>query len=219
MVKGGRVAMEKAKAGSGEFDFLIEEARRLGALESKLITPDRIVVENRVLLKCQYGCDSYGHKFICPPYTPTPDEFRKILKEYGSILVVKFPAHAEAREDVGRSLLKNQFGPDAALDVRERTRKFWDTWNDDKKRILLAMLDLEKTAFNRGYTLAFALTAGACSLCEKCNLEGACTHPTMARFSEHAVGVNVNRTLEKIGMSVRFPFETNPEGIGMLLID
>ena len=96
---------------------------------------------------------------------------------------------------------------------------FWDTWNDDKKRILLAMLDLEKAAFNRGYTLAFALTAGACSLCEKCNPEGTCAHSTMARFSEHAVGVNVKKTLKNVGISVSFPFERSPEGIGMLLID
>jgi predicted metal-binding protein len=210
---------QTAEGRSKEFDFLIEEAKRLGALEAKLIAPDKIVVENRVLLKCQYGCDSYGRKFVCPPYTPTPDEFRKILKEYQNVLVVKFPARAEAREDVGRSLLKNQFGPDTAPDIRERTRMFWDTWNDDKRRILLAMLDLEKAAFNRGYTLAFAFTAGACSLCEKCNLEGTCTHPTMARFSEHAVGVNVKKTLKNAGISVSFPFERSPEGIGMLLID
>ena len=213
------MAKQKTKVKFKEFDFLLEEARRLGALEAKLITPDKIVVENRVLLKCQYGCDSYGHKFVCPPYTPTPDEFRKILKEYQSVLVVKFPAHAEAKEDVGRSLLRNQFGPDTTSDIRERTRKFWDTWNEDKKRILLAMLDLEKAAFNRGYTLAFALTAGACSLCDKCTLEGTCTHPAMARFSEHAVGVNVTKTLANIGMSVTFPFEKSPEGLGMVLIE
>jgi predicted metal-binding protein len=210
---------QSAHAKPNEFRFLIEEAQRLGALEAKLITPNKIVVENRVLLKCQYGCDSYGHKFVCPPYTPTPDQFRGILKEYKNALIVKFPAKAEAREDVGRSLLRNEFGPDTSSDIKERTRRFWDTWNDDKKRILLSMLGLEKTAFNRGYTLAFALTAGACSLCEKCNPEGTCTHPTMARFSEHAVGVNVQKTLENIGMSVRFPFEMNPEGLGMLLIE
>jgi len=41
----------------------------------------------------------------------------------------------------------------------------------------------------------------------------------MARFSEHAVGVNVTKTLANIGMSVTFPFEKNPEGLGMVLIE
>ncbi len=83
----------------------------------------------------------------------------------------------------------------------------------------MAMLALEKAAFNEGYPLAIALTAGSCTLCEKCNMEGTCTHPSMARYSEHALGVNVKKTLKNIGMSITFPFEIHPEGIGMLLID
>jgi len=202
-----------------EFNFLLEKAKKLGALEAKIISPDKMVVEDRVLLKCRAGCNSYGHKFVCPPFAPTPDEFRKTLKEYKNILIVKFPADAEAEEDVGRSLLRNLCAPDTPLDLRDRTKKFWDVWNGDKRRILLAMLELEKAAFNRGYTLAFALTAGSCTLCEKCNIEGSCTHPTMARFPEHALGVNVKKTLKNVGMSVEFPFESHPEGIGMLLVD
>jgi predicted metal-binding protein len=161
----------------------------------------------------------YGHKFVCPPYALTPDEFRKMLKEYENILIVKFPADAEAQEDVGRSLLKNQCSPETLPDLRDRTKKFWDVWNGDKRRILLAMLELEKAAFNRGFMLAFALTAGSCTLCEKCNMDGSCTHPTMARYAEHALGVNVKKTLMNAGMSIKFPFEKHPEGLGMLLID
>jgi predicted metal-binding protein len=81
------------------------------------------------------------------------------------------------------------------------------------------MLDLEKAAFNRGYTLAVSLTAGSCTLCAKCNMEATCIHPTMARYPEHALGVNVKKTLRNAGISIKFPFERHPEGIGMLLID
>lgn len=207
------------KGKTKEFEFLLEEAKKVGSLEARIITPDKVVVEERVVLKCQLGCHMYGQKFVCPPMTPTPDQFRKILAEYGHILVAKFPAEAEAEEDVGRSLLKNLCSADVSPDLRERTKKFWDTWNRDKRNILLSMIDLEKTAFNRGYALAIALTAGSCTLCEKCNINGTCTHPTMARFSEHALGVNVRKTLKNIGMSVKFPFEKKPEGIGMLLIE
>ena len=209
----------RRKAKTKEFDFLLEEAKKVGSLEARIITPDKVVVEERVVLKCQSGCHMYGQKFVCPPMTPTPDQFRKILKEYGHILVAKFPAEAEAEEDVGRSLLKNLCSPDVAPDLRNRTKKFWDIWNRDKRNILLSMLDLEKAAFNGGYALAIALTAGSCTLCEKCNINGTCTHPTMARFSEHALGVNVRKTLRNIEMSVKFPFEKRPEGIGMLLIE
>ena len=204
---------------TSKFQFLVEEARRLGAIEAKIVTPGKLVVEDRVLLKCRTGCTAYGQKFVCPPYTPTPQEFRKILREYRAILVAKFPAEAEADEDVGRSLVKNLCAPDTSADLRSRTKEFWDTWGGDKRRILLAMLALEKAAFNQGYTLAIALTAGSCTLCEKCNMEGSCTHPSMARYPEHALGVNVKKTLQNIGMSITFPFEKHPEGIGTLLID
>jgi len=210
---------QKAKEKNKEFNFLLEEAKRLGALEAKIIGSNKVVVEDRVLLKCRTGCDSYGKKFVCPPYTPTPDEFRKILREYRKVLIVKFPADAEAEEDVGRSLQKNQCSPAIPPDLRERTNKFWDVWGADKRRILLAMLELEKAAFNQGYTLAVSLTAGSCTLCAKCNMEATCTHPTMARYPEHGLGVNVMKTLKNAGMSIKFPFERHPEGIGMLLID
>ena len=210
---------EKAKGKTKEFNFLLGEARRLGARETKIIGSNKVVVEDRVLLKCRAGCDSYGKKFVCPPYTPTPDEFRRILREYRKVLIVKFPADAEAEEDVGRSLQKNQRSPTISPDLRERTNRFLDVWGADKRHILLAMLELEKAAFNRGYTLAVSLTAGSCTLCAKCNMEATCTHPTMARYPEHALGVNVKKTLKNAGMSIKFPFEKHPEGIGMLLID
>lgn len=210
---------QEAKKKQHEFNFLLDEAKRLGALEATIISSDKVVVEDRVLLKCKTGCDSYGKKFVCPPFTPTPDEFRKMLKEYKKVLILKFPAQAEAEEDVGRSLHKNRYSPETPSDLRERTEKFWDVWGSDKRRILLAMLALEKAAFNRGYTLAVSLTAGSCTLCAKCNMEATCAHPTMARYPEHALGVNVKKTLKNAGISINFPFERNPEGIGMLLID
>ncbi len=213
------MSKRRLKKKASEFQFLVEEAKRLGAIEAKIVTPGRVVVEDRVVLKCRSGCHMYGHKFVCPPYTPTPQEFRKILREYRAILVTKFPAEAEADEDVGRSLVKNLHAPDTPVDLRARTKEFWDTWGGDKKRILMAMLALEKAAFNKGYSLAIALTAGSCTLCEKCNMKGTCTHPSMARYSEHALGVNVKKTLKNIRMSITFPFEKHPEGIGMLLID
>ncbi len=213
------MSKQRPKRKTKEFDFLVKEAKKLGALEAKIIGPEKVVVEDRVLLKCRSGCHMYGHKFVCPPFTPTADEFRKMLGEYRTILIVKFSADAEADKDVGRSLLKNLCAPNTPPELRDRTKRFWDAWDGDKRRILLAMLELEKSAFNRGYTLAFSLTAGSCTLCEKCNIKGTCTHPTMARFSEHALGVNVKKTLKNAGMSVRFPFEKHPEGVGMLLID
>jgi predicted metal-binding protein len=86
--------------------------------------------------------------------------------------------------------------------------------------MLSAVVDLEKAAMSKGYTLAVGFISGSCQLCEKCDVEtGICVNPTMARYSEDAVGVNVKKTAKNAGISVTFPFEKNPESFALLLID
>ena len=60
---------QKPKRKANEFTFLLEEAKKLGGREAKIISPSKVVVEDRVLLKCKVGCHMYGHKFVCPLHT------------------------------------------------------------------------------------------------------------------------------------------------------
>lgn len=86
--------------------------------------------------------------------------------------------------------------------------------------MLSAVVDLEKAAMSKGYTLAVGFVSGSCELCEKCNVDTRiCIHPTMARYPEEAVGVNVKKTAKNAGISVSFPFEKKPESFALLLID
>ena len=203
-----------------EFDFLRTLALNLGATEARVIPAGAVVVENRVVLKCRFGCDDYGKRLTCPPFVPKVDEFRKMLKDYKYALIVKFKSPAEADKDVSRNLLRSQYDSTMSRDLREKASKFWSDWENDKKRILLAVLELEKAAFNKGYTFAVGFTSGSCGLCEKCNAEaGICLHPTMARCPEHAVGVNMKKTAEKAGMPISFPIKGKPEPTALLLID
>ena len=204
----------------GEFDFLRTLALKLGATEARVIPAEEIVVENRVVLKCRVGCDDYGKRLTCPPFTPKVDEFRKMLKDYKYALIVKFKSPAEADGDVSKNLLRSQYDSTVSRDLREKASKFWSEWKGDKKRILLVVLELEKAAFNRGYTFAVGFTSGSCSLCEKCNVQaGICLHPTMARCPEHAVGVNMKKTAEKAGIPITFPIKERPEPTALILID
>jgi predicted metal-binding protein len=41
----------------------------------------------------------------------------------------------------------------------------------------------------------------------------------MMRYPEHAVGVNMIKTAERAGSSLKFPFNGKPERTGLLLID
>jgi predicted metal-binding protein len=65
-----------------EFNFLEKPALKLGAIEAKVVPISDIVVENIVVLKCRAGCPSYSNKLNCPPFVPSVDEFRKMLKDY-----------------------------------------------------------------------------------------------------------------------------------------
>jgi predicted metal-binding protein len=209
-----------SQTGLEKFDFLRKLALELGAADAKLIPAGKVVVEDRVVLKCKVGCANYGKTLTCPPYTPTAAEFRKIVGEYSFALFMKFKSHAEADEEVAKNLSDSKPDPNLPDDLKEKVEKFWKAWRADKRKMLQAVLDLEKAAMKQGYTLAVGFISGACQLCQKCNLKtGICTHPTQARYSEDAVGVNVKKTAKNAGIAVSFPFEKNPESFALLLVD
>jgi predicted metal-binding protein len=65
-----------------DFDPLVRRACELGAVEAKPIDPKSVVLASWVRLKCQFGCPHYSTRLCCPPYTPTPEEFQKVLDCY-----------------------------------------------------------------------------------------------------------------------------------------
>lgn len=64
-------------------------AVQLGASDAKPIRAEDIVVRDWVRLKCQYGCDGYGSSLTCPPYSPTPEQLRKILEGYDWAILIR----------------------------------------------------------------------------------------------------------------------------------
>ncbi|OPX64790.1 DUF2284 domain-containing protein [Methanoregula sp. PtaB.Bin085] len=212
--------MSRTKKEFADFTILIEKAQELGAADAKVIPAADIVVEDRVPLKCRAGCKSYGTKLTCPPYVPTPDEFRKILSEYRYALLVKFISPAVAEPDVICSIYKYWLDPAAPADKKEQATKFWQDHFNGTGTFAPMMLELERTAFNAGNPFALAFVNGSCRLCETCNVKaGICVHPTQARIPEHAVGINMVKTAEKAGMPIRFPVQGHPELMALLLID
>lgn len=180
-----------------KFKFLENEALRLGCNDARLIPADKVVVENRVRLKCMVGCPTYGKNLKCPPYTPSVEEFRRILAEYSFAMVVKLK------------------GP-------ELPSGEWSDFSPYYKDKLNILLELEKAAFNRGFNFATAFFAGRCKLCEECNMEGDCLNPITARFSAEAMGINVFKTAENAGIELKFDTENDPPSItliAVLLID
>ena len=200
-------------------DFLRKQALELGAAAAKVIPADKIVIEDRVVFKCKVGCEKYGKTLACPPYAPSPEEFRKIVSEYRYALFMKFKSQAKGDSEVIKYLTKTE-DPSVSKEMKAKVDSFWSAWNKDKKKLLNVVLQLEKTASEEGYPLAVGLVPGSCQLCEKCNVEkGLCIHPAMKRYSEEGVGVNVKATSEKTGIKFTLPFKKNPETFALLLID
>ncbi|HUK84511.1 MAG TPA: DUF2284 domain-containing protein, partial [Candidatus Acidoferrum sp.] len=206
--------------GAEKFQFLVKLALETGAADAKIIPTTKVVIEDRVVLKCKVGCNHYGKTLACPPYTPSAEEFRKIVSEYNYAMFMKFKSRAEADPEVLKKLVVAETDPTVSKDVKEKAAKFWADWKDDKRKMLQSVVDLEKAAMNKGYSLAISFVSGHCQLCEKCNIETKiCAHPNLARLSEDAVGVNVKETAANAGIEVTFPFAKNPESFALLLID
>jgi predicted metal-binding protein len=209
-----------AKTGKIEsLNFIKKQAFELGALDAKIISIKKIVIEDRVVFKCQLGCEKYGKTLACPPHAPTPEEFRKIVSEYHFAMFMKFKTKVEGDSELIKYLSKGD-DPSVPAEMKAKVDKFWSAWKDEMKNLLDIVHYLEKTAAREGYLLAVGLVSGECQLCEKCNVEkGVCIHPTMKRFSEEGVGVNVKATAEKAGIKFTLPFDKNPETFALLLID
>ncbi len=85
------------------------KALEMGAKEAKVVKVGDIVVADWVRLKCQYGCDGYGRRLTCPPYSPTPDQTRKLLKEFKWALMMRFEEEAPTVHEVTAKMEREAF--------------------------------------------------------------------------------------------------------------
>jgi predicted metal-binding protein len=72
-------------------DHFIKRACTLGAKEAKVISPQNVFTAEWVRWKCQYGCDGYNEHLTCPPFSPTPQETRRMLDEYTTGILIHSP--------------------------------------------------------------------------------------------------------------------------------
>lgn len=189
--------MEMAKQNlSDELSLLSAFAEEKGGIPA-IIPVGEIVVAEWVRMKCRFGCKGYGKHLSCPPYTPSPEEMRKVLSGYRTAMLVRFdgdPAHPEIRpEDIP---------PDFHSFYRRMILWIWET-----------MWELEKRAFYDGYYKAFAFGAYPCIFCETCIAEEAegsvdeslrrrCRMMDRVRPSMEAVGMDVFATARKVGWEI-----------------
>ena len=69
-------------------DKFCKLARKLGAKDAKVISTKHVFTSPWVRRKCQYGCGGYGQCLTCPPYSPSPEETRKVSNSYESAILI-----------------------------------------------------------------------------------------------------------------------------------
>ena len=200
-----------------DLEELSRLAVTLGASRARPVPADFIVVDERVQLKCRFPpCPFYGRNRMCPPFTPTAEEFRKYLAKYRHALIVQLDV--PLTEDV-----KRRIHGDSRLEELFSDREFSRTLMREGRqawRLLNQVISgVERESFKRGYRFAVGFAAGSCPLCDECDVTAPCKHPFEARPSMEAVGIDVHGTLNKVGLGVEWGARGTVTLTGLILID
>jgi len=84
------------KAGLSDKELCEAARQKSGVRTVCIICPCEVETAAWVRLKCQFGCEGYGQCLVCPPFTPTPEQMRKVLDGYKRAILI----HCEPQADV-----------------------------------------------------------------------------------------------------------------------
>ena len=175
-----------------KFSGLLELARHLGAADAALIEAKDIVVKDELAGMCfEPRCDGYGRSMSCPPQVAGPQGFRKIMPEYGKVLVFKL----EVPKEVAFSFERNE--------------------------VLALIHEIgavvEKAARELGAIKARAFAGGSCKElfcadypeCRVLDKGKPCRNPHRARPSMSGHGIDVGKLMETAGWPQKFVIDKN----------
>ena len=153
---------------------LLRRALEAGASDAALLRPDQVVTAEWVRWKCLYGCPVSGRCLTCPPHSPAPEETRRLLNEYETILLLRFDVHPERAE-----------------------------WLRSAPWVLRTALALERELFLAGHHKAFAIAGGrSCDLPEACGSPETCASREGLRPGLAGCGIDVFGTSAGAGWAL-----------------
>jgi predicted metal-binding protein len=187
-----------------QFEKLIKIAMERGATEAKIIPVRDIVLDERVILKCQVPlCNDYGNHPLCPPNSPSLAQFREVLKKYSKAVLIQLRTAAEQLDSTSEESRKKA--------IYARAKELHEIVNI-----------VEKAAQELDFTFAAGFIGGSCKLCDPCvgvKSGKLCKHPFRARPSMEAVGIDVHRTAKAAGLAFSYNIETEVVWNGLVLLE
>lgn len=233
-IKMGRSKPEKASAGrAGRLKRLESFAVEKGAGRAKIFSARKVVVDDRVRMKCQIPrCSHYGIGLNCPPNVPTVREFREALALYSSALLVQTvcPIGTDMGSYERKEVLDFFKGTGTAGEGNNKSRIKGGEGKDrleDFDNTRLAAIKLHKIinetelqAMSLGFYYALGLIGGNCMLCGSCPGAGSqCRRPYESRPAIEGLGVDVIATSRNAGMAFDIPPVSEIVWTGLLLVD
>lgn len=175
---------------------------KLGASDARVIETDCLVVQERIRSKCIIPkCAEYGTNMHCPPYSPTANEMKEILKDYryGIAIRIEIDPEYTAGSEIQKCYLKGE------IDQEKRYLALGKRY----KKMFFIVSEVESKAFYDGYYLAMGFASGSCKnvFCFKTECQGlklgkGCRNPLRSRPSLEAVGLDAFGMANHLGWPV-----------------
>src|SRR5574337_123960 len=207
--------MKAGTSGSGAVRALVQFALDKGAYRARPFSARKVVIDERVRLKCQIPlCPHFGATLTCPPSVPGVEEFRKALRLYRTALLVQTRAPLTlSMDDFDKQEVLTYLEAHGALplpkggEANEAYRNLEDV-KLQSIRLHKLVNEVETQALSLGFHYALGLIGGDCMLCPRCAGPGsACRRPFQARPAMEGVGIDVVKTALNAGL----PFEIPPK--------
>ncbi|HXY55578.1 MAG TPA: DUF2284 domain-containing protein [Nitrospirota bacterium] len=211
----------------GRLASLVEFALAKGAYRAKAFSARKVVIDERVRLKCQIPlCPHYNTTLTCPPNVPTVDEFRRALQLYKKAVLVQTRAPLSLsmddfdKKEVLTFLDSHGTAPVPNAAVESEARRNLEDVKLQSVRLHKLVNEVESEALSLGFHYALGLIGGDCMLCPKCAGPGAsCRRPFQARPSMEGIGIDVVRTSRNAGLSFDIPPKHEVVWTGLVLVE
>jgi predicted metal-binding protein len=166
---------------------LIQDAKKSGASDAKVIPTKDIVVDNRLAGMCREPrCENYGLSKSCPPHVSGPFAFKKKLEKFNRAIFFKIDVPSEMLYSSDR-------------------REFFQLLHE-------IAAGIEMSAVKMGFAGAQAYAGGSCKKifchddpeCLALSEEGKCRNPQYARPSMSGFGIDVAKLFKTAGWKMNW---------------